>query len=141
MKISDFDYDLPPELIAQAPLDSRDASRMLIVDRATQTWSDSTFRNFSDFLKPDDVVVLNNSRVFPARLTGFCDGSGCSGEIFLALKLEAMVWEALVRPGGRLKCGSRVDIGNGKLQAELLDDPGEELRQVHFLSTSPLDRK
>src|SRR4030095_15835187 len=138
MKISDFDYDLPPELIAQAPLDSRDASRMLIVDRATQTWSDSTFRNFSDFLKTDDVVVLNNSRVFPARLTGFREGSGGRVEIFLVRELEAMVWEALVRPGGRLKRGSRADIGNGRLQVELVDAPGEEPRPVHFLSTSPL---
>ena len=70
MYISDFDYELPVDLIAQAPLEKRDDSRMLVVDRREQTWQDASFRQFTDYLRPNDVVVVNNSRVIPARLTG-----------------------------------------------------------------------
>jgi S-adenosylmethionine:tRNA ribosyltransferase-isomerase len=140
MLITDFDYELPEELIAQVPLQTRDASRMLVLDRTKQAWADSTFQNFPTFLQADDVVVVNNSRVFPARLNGVREGSGGKVEIFLVRELEPLVWEALVRPGGRLKRGSRVDIGNGKLRAELLDNPGPDLRQVRFDSTAPFEK-
>ena len=70
MHISDFDYELPPELIAQAPLDQRDASRMLVLDRAALAWKDESFKSFTSYLRPNDVVVVNNSRVIPARLHG-----------------------------------------------------------------------
>jgi S-adenosylmethionine:tRNA ribosyltransferase-isomerase len=130
--ISDFDYDLPPDLIAQTPLAERDASRMLLLDRAGQTWTDSYFKNFTHCLRPSDVVVVNNSRVIPARLTGRREGSGGQVELFLVHEIAPEVWEVMVRPGGRLKKGSRAAFGEGKLVAELLDDPGPELRQVRF---------
>ena len=132
MHLSEFDYELPPELIAQAPLEQRDASRMLVLDRGQQAWSDSTFRNFTRYLRPNDVVVLNNSRVIPARLIGQREGSGGQVEIFLVRELETQVWEALVRPGARLKKGARAIFGDGKLIAEMMDAPGAELRQVRF---------
>ena len=88
MHISDFDYDLPEELIAQQPLAERDASRMLLVDRQTQSWRDSSFREFQSELKPNDVVVVNNSRVIPARLLGRRKESGGRVEIFLVREFE-----------------------------------------------------
>ena len=132
MHISDFDYDLPADLIAQTPLEQRDASRMLVLDRARQEWSDSSFKNFTSYLRPNDVVVVNNSRVIPARLIGQREESGGQVEIFLVRELEAEVWEALVRPGARLKKGARAVFGAGRLVAEMLDDPGAELRRVRF---------
>ena len=131
MYISDFDYELPPDLIAQTPLETRDASRMLVLDRREQTWSDSSFKEFTRHLRANDVVVVNNSRVIPARLTGHRETGG-HVEIFLVREIETNVWEALVRPGGRLKKSSRVSFGDGKLIAEMLDDPGAELRHVRF---------
>lgn len=131
MYISDFDYELPPDLIAQTPLETRDASRMLVLDRHEQTWSDSSFKEFTRHLRANDVVVVNNSRVIPARLTGHRETGG-HVEIFLVREIETNVWEALVRPGGRLRKGSRVSFGDGKLIAEMLDDPGAELRHVSF---------
>jgi S-adenosylmethionine:tRNA ribosyltransferase-isomerase len=130
--ISDFDYDLPYELIAQTPLEQRDASRMLVLDRNVPGWSDSSFKNFTSYLRPNDVVVVNNSRVIPARLLGQRAESGGQVEIFLVRELEFNVWDALVRPGGRLKKGSRAVFGEGRLIAEMLDDPGPELRRVRF---------
>ena len=132
MRLSEFDYDLPSELIAQQPLAERDASRMLVLDRAAQTWADATFRQFPDFLRENDVVVVNNSRVIPARLKGRREETGGQVEIFLVRELEPKVWEALVRPGGRLKPGSRVVFGEGELSAEIIDEPGAELRRVRF---------
>ena len=132
MHISDFDYELPAELIAQTPLERRDASRMLVLDRAQREWSDSSFKDFTSYLRPDDVVVVNNSRVIPARLLGRREESGGQVEIFLVRELEAEVWEALVRPGARLKKGAHAVFGEGRLVAEMLDEPGAELRRVRF---------
>jgi S-adenosylmethionine:tRNA ribosyltransferase-isomerase len=132
MHLSEFDYELPSELIAQQPLAERDASRMLVVARASQTWTDSSFKNFTDYLRPDDVVVVNNSRVIPARLKGRREETGGQVEIFLVREVESKVWDALVRPGGRLKKHSRVVLGEGELFAEMIDDPGTELRRVRF---------
>jgi S-adenosylmethionine:tRNA ribosyltransferase-isomerase len=132
MKITDFDYELPAELIAQAPLAERDASRMLVLDRREATWTDSSFKEFTRYLHAGDVVVVNNSRVIPARLIGQREGSRGQVEIFLVREIEGDVWEALVRPGARLKKGSRAIFGEGKLIAEMLDEPGAELRQVQF---------
>jgi S-adenosylmethionine:tRNA ribosyltransferase-isomerase len=132
MLLSEFDYDLPVELIAQEPLAERDASRMLLLDRAAQTWTDSSFKNFTEYLRSDDVVVVNNSRVIPARLKGKREETGAQVEIFLIRELEPKVWEALVRPGGRLKRGTKVGFDKGGLQAEIVDDPGHEIRRVRF---------
>lgn len=132
MQITDFDYELPVELIAQTPLEERDASRMLVLNRREQTWVDSSFKEFTRYLGPNDVVVVNNSRVIPARLLGRREESGGQVEIFLVREIEPEVWEALVRPGGRLKKGARAVFGEGRLTAELLDEPGPELREVRF---------
>ena len=132
MHISDFDYDLPDDLIAQQPLANRDASRMLVLDRKSESWSDSVFNEFPEQLRANDVVVVNNSRVIPARLSGRRAETGGAVEIFLVREVEPQVWEALVRPGGRLKQGSRVVFGNEELIGELLDEPGHELRVVRF---------
>jgi S-adenosylmethionine:tRNA ribosyltransferase-isomerase len=134
MHISDFDYELPPDLIAQAPLEQRDASRMLVLNRRDQTSFDSTFKDFTRHLHPNDVLVVNNSRVIPARLIGHREETGGQVEIFLVREIETQIWEALVRPGGRLRKGSRVVFGEGKLIAEILDEPGPELRRIRFNS-------
>ena len=139
MHLSEFDYELPVELIAQQPLAERDASRMLVVDRAAQTWTDSSFKNFADYLREHDVVVVNNSRVIPARLKGRREETGGQVEIFLVREIDAKVWEALVRPGGRLKKDSRVVFGDGRLTAEMMDEPGSELRRVRFICEGSFD--
>jgi len=132
MQISEFDYDLPADLIAQTPLEQRDASRMLVLDRERQEWTDSYFSQFTRHLRPNDVVVVNNSRVIPARLIGRREESRGQVEIFLVREIETQVWEALVRPGARLKKGARAVFGEGRLGAEMLDEPGTELRRVRF---------
>jgi len=139
MHIADFDYELPSELIAQTPLEQRDASRMMVLDRGEQAWIDATFRGFVDYLRPNDVVVVNNSRVIPARLIGRREESGGQVEIFLVREIDTGVWEALVRPGARLKRGSRAIFGDGRLVAEMLDEPGTELRRVRFQSEGSFD--
>jgi len=137
MKIADFDYELPAELIAQTPLEQRDASQMLMLDRRQGAWVDSSFKEFARYLRPNDVVVVNNSRVIPARLRGHREASGGQVEIFLVREIEDWIWEALVRPGGRLKKGARAVFGEGRLIAELLDEPGPELRRVRFHCEGP----
>ncbi len=137
MRIADFDYELPAELIAQTPLEERDASRMLVLDRNGEGWVDSGFREFTKYLRKNDVVVVNNSRVIPARLLGHREESGGQVEIFLVREIEDRIWEALVRPGGRLKKGARAVFGEGRLIAELIDDPGPELRRVRFHCEGP----
>src|SRR4029079_8771389 len=132
MHIADFDYELPAELIAQTPLEERDASRMLVLDRREQAWTDSNFRDFTKYLRPNDVVVVNNSRVIPARLLGRGEESGGQVEIFLVREIEPEIWEALVRPGGRVRKGARAVFGAGQLIAEMRDEPGPELRRVRF---------
>ena len=132
MLLSEFDYELPSELIAQQPLAKRDASRMLILDRQEQTWTDSSFKTFPQYLEADDVVVINNSRVIPARLRGKREETGGQVEIFLVREVGPRVWEALIKPGGRLKQGARVTFGDGELTAEIVDEPGAELRRVRF---------
>ena len=138
MRISAFDYHLPEELIAQVPLPQRDASRMLVLDRETQTWTDSVFHSFTQHLRPKDVVVVNNTRVIPARLIGHRRASGGRVEVFLVRELANESWETLVRPGGRLQSGAIVDFGE-ELAAEIVDSPGKELRVVRFTSKRPFD--
>ncbi len=116
MKTSDFDYSLPPELIAQTPLEQRDKSRMLVCPRNGQTWRHSQFSDFPDFLDSRDVLVLNRSRVIPARLLGMKTGSGIPCEVLLLKRLSADRWEALVKPGRRLREGSEVLFGGGQLR-------------------------
>src|SRR2546425_3411385 len=139
MHISEFDYELPAELIAQQPLAQRDASRMLVLNRADQRWVDSEFTGISQHLRPNDVLVLNNTRVFPARLIGQRDPSGGRVEVLLVRELEPLVWEALVRSGHRLKQGAGLRFGNAKLRAEMLNEPGDRLRLLRFDSDQRLE--
>jgi S-adenosylmethionine:tRNA ribosyltransferase-isomerase len=130
MLLSDFDYDLPEELIAQQPLEQRDASRMLLVDRDEGAWKDSYFRRLPDYIRENDVIVVNNTRVFPARLVGQRDPTGGRVEVLLTREIEPRIWEALVRPAQRLKIGARLHFGD--LRAEILDWSTSGLRQLRF---------
>jgi S-adenosylmethionine:tRNA ribosyltransferase-isomerase len=123
MLISDFDYELPEELIAQHPLERRDASRMLVVSRAEGSWRDGSFAEFPSELREGDAVVVNNTRVFPARLVGRREPTGGRVELLLVRRrgdFEGEVWEALARPARRLDAGARLIFGDGRLRAEVL---------------------
>jgi len=119
--LSEFDYRLPEDLIAQEPLADRSASRMLVVDRATGTWQDRTFREFPSFLHPGDCLVLNDSRVFPSRLYGHREGYRGRVEVFLTQQESAdgLRWTALVRPGRKMRSGERIIISD-ELTLEIL---------------------
>ena len=119
MVISDFDYTLPEQLIAQQPADKRERSRMLVVDRATGSVSDKHFLDLPDLLRKDDVLVLNNTKVFPARLYGKSD-TGANVETFLVKEIIENVWEALARPGKRLKVGKKI-IFSDQLSAIVIE--------------------
>lgn len=108
-----FDYDLPPELIAQRPADPRDASRLLVLDRETGRVEHAVFREIGRWLRPGDLLVVNRSRVVPARLTARRRPGGGAAEILLLRRLSPGTWEALVRPGRRLTPGTAVDLGGG----------------------------
>jgi S-adenosylmethionine:tRNA ribosyltransferase-isomerase len=131
--ISAFDYDLPPELIAQEPLAERDASRLLVLDRETGAVRHHAFCDLPSLLDPGDLVVVNRSRVFPARLLGTRPGGG-GAEILLVRSRGDAVWEAMVRPGRRLRAGLRVVV-DATLEVELLDAPasGRGLRLVRLI--------
>lgn len=139
MNLSEFDYELPPELIAQEPLRQRDASRMLVLDRQSQNWADSQISAFPAFLQASDVIIINNTRVFPARLLGQRYPSGGQVEVLLVREIEPCRWEALVRPASRLKRGALVRFGKGELCAEILDNPGPELRTLKLSCSEPLE--
>ena len=139
LRVSDFDYDLPAELIAQHPLSERDASKMLIVDRATGKWCDSTFVSLPDFLRANDVLVLNNTRVFPARLPGERAPSGGAVELLLLREIEPNVWSALARPARRLRTGARITFSGGKLRAEVIESLAGGVRLLRFESEKPLN--
>jgi S-adenosylmethionine:tRNA ribosyltransferase-isomerase len=132
MRISDFDYELPDELIAQSPLDKRDASRMLIVNRTGGALRDSFFADLPRFLRPNDVLVLNNTRVFPARLAGERVPTGGAVELLLLREIETNVWEALARPGRRLRVGARISFGESKLTAQVISASDEGTRVIEF---------
>jgi S-adenosylmethionine:tRNA ribosyltransferase-isomerase len=138
MLISDFDYELPEELIAQHPLERRDASRMLVLERATQQWHDSRFTELPSYLREGDTVVVNNTRVFPARLRGEREGTRGRVELFLIREREPQIWEALARPARRLQKGARVSFGQGRLRAEIVEALDEGRRLVRFEADAPL---
>src|SRR5260221_8319452 len=121
MHISDFDYELPEALIAQNPLAERADSRMLVVDRGSQTWADSKFNALPEYLNANDALVLNNTRVFPARLTGERAPSGGAVELLLVREIETDAWEALARPARRLRKGSRIVFGGARLKTESIE--------------------
>ena len=122
MKVSDFDFELPPELIAQEPASERGAARLLHVARETGALSHSAASSLPDFLQPGDLIVVNNTRVFPARLLGRRVPSGGAVECLLVARVDGDVWEALVHPGQRLKPGGRVTFeGARTLHADILE--------------------
>ena len=131
MKTSDFYYDLPQELIAQTPLDRRDASRLLTLNKETGETEHHHFYELPQFLRPGDCLVLNNSRVLPARLIGHRPTGG-TVEILLLVDKGNDVWECLVRPGKKLREGARVSFGDGQLQAEIQEVLPGGNRLVHF---------
>ena len=139
MHLSDFDYELPEGLIAQQPLERRDASRMLVLDRALQTLKDSRFELLPEYVGPGDVIVINNTRVFPARLIGQREPSGGRVEVLLVRELAPSTWEALVRPARRFKQGSRLHFGNSTLRAEVLECSDRGLRQLRFEGDAPVE--
>jgi S-adenosylmethionine:tRNA ribosyltransferase-isomerase len=138
MLISDFDYNLPENLIAQAPLENRENSRMLIVDRRKGNLTDRNFYDLPNLLREGDVVVLNNTRVFPARLFGRSE-TGAKIEIFLVRETSRGIWETLARPARRLKTGKKIIFGE-KLVAEVIDKTEDGRVRVRFEADGDFDR-
>ena len=120
MKLSLFDYDLPEELIAQYPPPNRDESRLMVLDRTSRSIIHSQFRFIGEFLSPNDLLVLNDTKVIPARLVGKKRGTGAKIEIFLVAERERDVWETLIKPGKRVKNGTIVEFGGGILKVQIL---------------------
>ena len=131
MKTSDFNFDLPEELIAQTPLERRDASRLLTLDKQTGETGHHHFYDIADMLNPGDCLVLNNSRVLPARLIGRRETGGAC-EVLLLIDRGENVWECLVRPGRKLKPGAKVVFGEGELTGEVVAEVEDGNRLVRF---------
>lgn len=132
LKKSDFYFDLPQELIAQDPLEDRASSRLLVLNKETGEVSHHVFREVIDFLNPGDCLVLNNTRVIPARLLGEREGTGAHVEVLLLKRREGDVWETLVKPGKKCRPGTRLLFGGGLLKAEVLETVEEGNRLIHF---------
>ena len=134
MKVSDFNYNLPKELIAQHPTEKRDESRLMVLHRDTKEIEDKTFKDIIDYLEPGDCLVRNNTKVIPARLYGKIIGKTSEKLVeFLLLKqLENDNWEVMVRPGKKLRQGAKVEFGEGLLKAEILEVMENGNRKVHF---------
>ena len=132
LKTSDYYFDLPQELIAQDPLKDRAASRLLVMNTKTGEIEHRIFSDIKEYLQPGDTLVLNDTKVIPARLLGTKEGTGAGVEILLLKRLRANQWETLVRPGKKLKPGARVTFGDGSLKAVILDILEEGNRLVEF---------
>ncbi len=131
MELSEFNYDLPQELIAQVPIKNRDESRLMVLDRSTKKIEDKIFRDIIDYLEPGDCLVRNNTKVIPARLYGKKD-TGANVEFVLLKNIEGDIWEAMVRPGNKLHTGAKVIFGDGLLKAEILCATEDGTRKVKF---------
>ena len=132
MKTSDFYYDLPERLIAQDPLLKRSDSRLMLLDKNTGEIEHSVFNKLPEYLKPGDCLVINNTKVIPARLIGKKEGTGGAVEILLLKRISDDVWETLVKPGKKLRTGARVSFGDGILKAEIMDVLEDGNRHVKF---------
>ena len=132
MQLSEFEFELPESLIAQSPLDRRDASKMLVLDRSVDAWADHQFGQLPSYLESGDVLVVNNTRVFPARLIGQRIPSGGKAEIFLVKQVGKNSWEALVKPGKRLKEGAQVGFSDVDLVATVGESTLEGRKIIHF---------
>ena len=131
MKVSEFNYDLPEELIAQVPIKNRDESRLMVVNREKRTIEHKTFKDIIDYLEPGDCLVRNNTKVIPARLYGKKE-TGANVEFLLLNNIEGDIWESIVRPGNKLHVGTKVIFGDGLLEAEILDIMPGGTRKVKF---------
>ncbi len=132
LKKKDFYFDLPQELIAQDPLEDRSSSRLLVLNKTTGAVSHHVFRDIVSFLNPGDCLVLNNTKVIPARLLGEREGTGAHVEVLLLKRREGDVWETLVKPGKKCRPGTRLSFGEGLLKAEVLETVEEGNRLIHF---------
>lgn len=132
MDVKDFDYELPEKLIAQTPLDDRPSSRLLVLDKKSGELRHTQFKEILSYIKEDDCLVLNNTRVLPARLFGKREDTGAVIEFLLLSQKEDDVWEIIVRPGKKARPGHRVVFGDGKLTAEILDVVNDGNRLVKF---------
>ncbi|MCI8293154.1 MAG: tRNA preQ1(34) S-adenosylmethionine ribosyltransferase-isomerase QueA [Hespellia sp.] len=132
MKTSDFYYNLPEELIAQDPLQDRSGSRMLVLDKKTGKIEHRMFREISTYLNPGDCLVINDTRVIPARLIGTKTETGAKVEVLLLKRRQNDIWETLVKPGRKMKVGARVEFGEGLLTGEVVDVVEEGNRLVRF---------
>lgn len=132
MKVTDYYFDLPQEQIAQDPLEDRSSSRLLVLNKETGEYSHHIFREITDFLKPGDCLVLNNTKVIPARLFGEKEGTQAKIEILLLKRKENDVWETLVKPGKKAKVGTKIIFGGGLLVGEVVDIVEEGNRLIKF---------
>ena len=132
MKRQDFYYELPEELIAQDPLENRESSRLLVLDKRSGAISHHIFREITDYLNPGDCLVINDTKVIPARLIGEKEGTGAKIEILLLKRRENNIWETLVKPGRKARPGTKVSFGNGLLTGEILEIAEEGNRLVQF---------
>ena len=134
LRRSDYFYELPQELIAQDPLADRSSSRLMAVDRNTGKYEHKVFSDIVDFLDPGDCLVLNNTKVIPARLLGKRDGTGGHVEVLLLKRINATDWETLVKPGKSCRPGQKLDFGEGTLKAEVLEvvEDGNRIVRFHF---------
>ena len=131
MKVSEFNYELPEELIAQTPIEKRDESRLIVLDRSKQTIEHKTFKDIIDYLEPGDCLVRNNTKVIPARIYGKKE-TGAKVEFLLLKNMEGDIWETIVRPGNKLHVGTKVIFGDGILTAEILEIMPGGTRKVQF---------
>ena len=131
MKLEEFDYNLPEELIAQVPIAKRDESRLMVLHRNSKRIEHKTFKDIIDYLKPGDCLVRNNTKVIPARLYGKKE-TGANVEFVLLNQIEGDIWESIVRPGNKLKPGTKVEFGDGLLKATILDIMDGGTRKVEF---------
>lgn len=132
MNTTDFDFDLPEELIAQTPLEQRDSSKLLVLDRDTKNFTDTHFDHIIDYLNPGDALVMNNTRVLPARLYGEKPDTHGHVELLLLKNTHGDQWETLAKPAKRLKVGSKVSFGDGRLMATIIEELEHGGRIVEF---------
>ena len=132
MKTSDFYYDLPEELIAQDPLENRSDSRLMVLDKKTGAVSHHIFRDIVEYLQPGDCLVINDTKVIPARLIGSKEDTGAKIEVLLLKRKTGDVWETLVKPGRKAKPGTRIQFGDGLLVGEVMDIVDEGNRLIRF---------
>lgn len=132
MKVKDFYFDLPKELIAQHPLEKRDESKLMVLNKKSGEIEHKVFKDIIDYLNPGDCLVLNDTRVMPARLYGAKEGSGGKMEFLLLKRHEDDIWESLVKPGKRGKVGAKFVFGNGELKAEIIEVLDNGNRKIKF---------